>query len=131
MKRLIKPLLAALAVFAVLFAAGFLPPRKAHAAAGGFPGFATTVMTLPAATAVMCPPIPMTDRIGMSIYNGDSATVYVGPDNTVDANTGFPILPGSLQAYDVTYQLQPVAGQLWCFSSAGTSARAVRILEIR
>ena len=87
-------------------------------------------MTLPANSAVACPPLPMVGRSSFSIYNGDSAAIYVGASSTVNASTGYPILAGSSQSYDVTYQLQPTAGQLYCFSTAGTASNVIRILEV-
>ena len=131
MKKLGASIAAALAGVAVLFALGVIPPRRAHAAAGGFPAFANSSQTLAAATATLCPLLPTVGRTSFAIYNGDSATVYIGSSNSVNASNGFPVAAGSLQSYDVGYQLQPTTGQLWCYSTAGTSANAIRILEIR
>ena len=120
MHRLFSP--ARIVVMLVLLAFG---------ASADYPVIRTSHMTLVALTAAPCPATQLSSRSAVSIYNGDGATIYVGPDANVTDATGFPVPAGAFQSYNLTFTSSPLAGQLWCYSVAGTGSGVVRILEIR
>lgn len=131
------PLIFVLAIAAVLVAVGYStgsPPSVAWAQAPGVPGLRTTAVTVAAASdagAQPCPATSFNGRRQITFYNEDTTTVWLGPNPQTASDGGYPLPPAGSLTLPIGYQTSPSAGQVYCWSSTGTDAGAVRTVEIR
>ena len=97
--------------------------------------FRVTVMTLAADASTPCPPQPMNSRSDIRLQSLDSANIWIGGyeplDAGINANNGFPLLPDASVSFHSSYSSQTGAGQTWCYSVAGTIDGGLRIIESR
>lgn len=86
---------------------------------------APTALTLTAATATA---VPMVQGICYyEIQNKDSASIWYGLDATVTATNGIEIEAATHKYVSITYQAAQAGTVIWLYSTAGTSAGAVRV----
>lgn len=119
MRKVIGITLAVLALASVAYAA--YPPRTVVTRQGA----------ISAATATKCPVSPLTGRTGLTIVNGDSASLYVcGASASCSNTTGYEIPAGQALALSVGYDgSSSTTAFTWCYSAAGTTSGEVTTIE--
>ncbi len=90
---------------------------------GRYHGTVKTTNVVVSGTGVtLLPPNPQEDRRDFIIYNGSTATIYVGGSNVTAAN-GLPVASGT------SFSVPAGRANIYAVTAAGT-APAVRVMEI-
>lgn len=114
-----------------VFAGVLLAASAALAIPSNNPAGTYGKLTLLAVTATPIPASPLVGRYAVAVQNLDAAAIYCGWDASVTAFNGWKVDPATSFSVDISYDANLGRATLYCFSTAGTAADAIRWMEVR